>query len=43
MFLCLLDPDPLVRDTDPDPHKAKIERKPLISTVLQLFYDFEKK
>ncbi len=36
MFLGLLDLDPLVRGTDPDPsiHQAKILRKPLIPTVL---------
>ncbi len=33
MFLSLLDPDPLVRDMDPD-HLSKIVRKTLIPTVL---------
>jgi hypothetical protein len=26
MFLCLLDPDPLVRDTDPDPAPSIIKQ-----------------
>jgi hypothetical protein len=45
MFLGLLDPDPdpLVRDTDPDPaqdHQAKTVRKTLISTVCEIFITF---
>jgi hypothetical protein len=41
MFLSLLDPDPLVRGTDPDPdNQAKLVRKTLIPTVLYLIYDF---
>jgi hypothetical protein len=39
MFLGLLDPDPLVRGTDPDPfyHQEKIARKTLIPTFLTSF------
>ncbi len=35
-------PDPLVRDTDPDPStiNQKYFKKPLIPTVLWLLYDF---
>jgi hypothetical protein len=44
MFLGLLDPDPdpSVRgmDPDPDPSNPRIVRKPLISTVLRLLFDF---
>ncbi len=43
MFLGILDPDPLVRDTDPAPDpsiKQKIVSKTLITTVLSLLFDF---
>jgi hypothetical protein len=43
MFSGLPDPhpDPLFRDTDPNPYlQAKIVRKTLIPTVLCLLYDF---
>ncbi len=43
MLLGPVDPDSLVRGTDPDPsNQAKIVRKTLIPTVLRLLYDFEK-
>ncbi len=41
-FLGIPDPDPLVRESESGSshHQAKIVRKPLISTVLRLLYDF---
>jgi hypothetical protein len=41
MFLGLWDPDPLVRDVDPDPsHQAKIVGKTLILLFCNFFFTF---
>jgi hypothetical protein len=40
MFLCLPDPDPLVRGIDPDPNPSVIIRKTLIPPVFLLLLDF---
>jgi hypothetical protein len=43
-YLVLLDPDPLVRGTEPDPsyHQAKIVRKNLVSYYFVTLFIFDK-